>query len=600
MTRSIHTQLAAATLVSCTGILAGNARADHYLPAKIGWHAAVYNRDSKHPKLDPWTTWDDALRREIRWYLRCPVDSHGYPQIVFTTFMDGDYQPYKSDIITATQNGMGILSYLKYWRYRDKSDPLVPAMARTMGDHLVRETLTPDRGPYPRFTRSTGNHTSFPLSSSSQGDLSNGRGVIEPDKGGIDGYALIELYKATHDPCCLNQTIHNADVLANNMREGDALHSPWPFLVDSVTGEHLGARSGNMVYVLRLFDELIAMDKNRYQDPRDALWNWIVSYQLAAGEDYYTMAYRNLSWVTCFIRDDGVVCDKTSEWDWLREGGRQEDCHTDVVHNFMDAIAACPQFACLRTLPLPRPPRHGGVYVVAHRGAHQGIPENSLAAYQKAIDLGADFVEIDVRTTKDGKFVSIHNGTINAYVKGQVGNVHEMTLAELKALDIGERIGPEWKGTRIPSLDEILALCHGKIGIYLDLKDGPVDSLAAIIRQRGMQRDVIWYASVEQLKELRRVCPDCIPMPDPHGERQLDYVIRAVRPTVIASTFDDLSPSFLQTSHAASAIVIADESDPGDWQRALEWGLDGIQTDHPAKLIEWLKQRSGKHQGGVP
>ena len=74
-----------------------------------------------------------------------------------------------------------------------------------------------------------------------------------------------------------------------------------------------------------------------------------------------------------------------------------------------------------------KPPNNGDVYVVAHRGAHQGIPENSLPAYQKAIDLGADFVEIDVRTTKDGELVSIHNGTVDAYGEGFSGEVAEMT-----------------------------------------------------------------------------------------------------------------------------------------------------------------------------
>src|SRR5690606_24944041 len=61
------------------------------------------------------------------------------------------------------------------------------------------------------------------------------------------------------------------------------------------------------------------------------------------------------------------------------------------------------------------PPRHGNVYVVCHRGAHEDRPENTLAAYQRAIDLKADYVEIDLRTTKDGHIVSVHNETIDAY-----------------------------------------------------------------------------------------------------------------------------------------------------------------------------------------
>lgn len=91
-----------------------------------------------------------------------------------------------------------------------------------------------------------------------------------------------------------------------------------------------------------------------------------------------------------------------------------------------------------------RPPRQGGVYVIAHRGAHKQIPENTLAAYSRAIDLGADFVEIDLRTTKDGHFVSLHNSTIDAYVTdGSSARVINLTWAQLQAFDIGSRVDKE-------------------------------------------------------------------------------------------------------------------------------------------------------------
>ncbi|QDV19124.1 putative glycerophosphoryl diester phosphodiesterase 1 [Gimesia panareensis] len=235
-------------------------------------------------------------------------------------------------------------------------------------------------------------------------------------------------------------------------------------------------------------------------------------------------------------------------------------------------------------------PKQGGLYVVAHRGAHQGIPENSLAAYKKAIELGADFVEIDIRKTKDGKYVSIHNATIDKYVTGKTGKVEEMTLAELKALDIGTRVSPEWEGTRIPTFEEILKLCKGKIGIYLDLKRGNVDELVKIIRQHGMEREILWYAWPQDLNRLQQVCPNCIAMPDPILEINLPNTIKQFHPTVIASTWKRYSQKFVETCHQANALVIVDESDPGCWKEAIAWGSDGIQTDHPAKLIEYLKQ----------
>ena len=75
--------------------------------------------------------------------------------------------------------------------------------------------------------------------------------------------------------------------------------------------------------------------------------------------------------------------------------------------------------------------KNGHTYVIAHRGVHRGIPENSLPAYQKAIDLGCDFIEIDVRSTKDGKIVSVHNSSIDAYVSGLSGKVKDFTLEEI-------------------------------------------------------------------------------------------------------------------------------------------------------------------------
>lgn len=242
--------------------------------------------------------------------------------------------------------------------------------------------------------------------------------------------------------------------------------------------------------------------------------------------------------------------------------------------------------------PLPlKPPKHGVIYVVAHRGAHIGIPENTLPAYQKAIDLDVDFVEIDVRTTKDGKFVSVHNSTIDAYVKDTSGKVKDFTLAELRGFDIGSRIGPEWNSVRIPTFEEILDLCKGKCGIYLDLKDAPVAPLIDMIKKRGMERDVLWYADDDELEQVETLCPECIIMPDPGPMEKLPALIQRFKPRVIAAVWKHYSQSFVDMCHNAGAIVIVDESDPSCWEQAVKWGSDGIQTDHPKELIEFLENK---------
>ncbi|HTN69342.1 MAG TPA: glycerophosphodiester phosphodiesterase family protein [Dysgonamonadaceae bacterium] len=238
---------------------------------------------------------------------------------------------------------------------------------------------------------------------------------------------------------------------------------------------------------------------------------------------------------------------------------------------------------------------NNGVYVIAHRGAHQLIPENSLPAYQKAIDLGCDFVEIDVRTTKDGKFVSIHNSTIDAYTIGKKGRVKEFTLAELKSIDIGEKLGEKWKNTRIPTFEEILQLCKGKIGIYLDLKDAPIHELMEIIRKYEMEKDVIWYIPYQNLIDIENVeqlFGNSFPMPDPGEEKNIKTILKKIKTPVIATDMGVLTQSFVDSSHKFGAKVFVDEKagTVAEWKKIIGWRTDGIQTDKPAELIEFLKQ----------
>ena len=235
-------------------------------------------------------------------------------------------------------------------------------------------------------------------------------------------------------------------------------------------------------------------------------------------------------------------------------------------------------------------PRHGGVYVVAHRGAHNGIPENTLAAYEAAIEMGVDFVEIDLRTTKDGRLVSIHNKDIDSYVTdGRHGLVSEMTLEQLMQLDIGSRIGPRWSGERIPTFEEILRLCKGRVGIYLDLKDASVDKVVSMVKKWDMARHVLWYADFDELERVAEFCSECILMPDPGPEENLPKVIERFEPSVIASVWHYYSRSFAEKCHHVGAIVIVDESDPSCCKDALAWNTDGIQTNYPAQLISLLE-----------
>jgi len=204
--------------------------------------------------------------------------------------------------------------------------------------------------------------------------------------------------------------------------------------------------------------------------------------------------------------------------------------------------------------------------------------------------MGVDFVEIDLRTTKDGHIVSIHNKDIDSYVTdGRHGLVSEMTLEQLRQLDIGSRIGLQWSNEKIPTFEEILKLCKGRMGIYLDLKDASVEKVVSMIDKWGMARHVLWYADYEELERVAELCPDCILMPDPGPEENLTEVLERFKPSVVASVWRYYSRSFVEKCHQAGAIVIVDESDPSCWQDALAWNTDGIQSNQPAQLISLLE-----------
>ena len=257
---------------------------------QIAGHSII--RDAQG-RLQPWISWREAIALEMQFYRTCPRDAHGYPRFASETFLDAAWNATsgRTDIIPATQNGTGIISYLKYYDFTHKDDVGLLDTARLMGDYLVAQTLTPNQGIYPKFTRSTGQRRQFPLAADC-GSQSDRPYEIEPDKGGIAGYALVQLYNASaarNDGRArryLDQALHNARVLAATQQPGDARTSPWPFRVDYRSGEPRGLISGNMSFILRLYEALIELGYGEFRAPRDLLWSWISRHQLAsAGAD---------------------------------------------------------------------------------------------------------------------------------------------------------------------------------------------------------------------------------------------------------------------------------------------------------------------------
>jgi glycerophosphoryl diester phosphodiesterase len=106
---------------------------------------------------------------------------------------------------------------------------------------------------------------------------------------------------------------------------------------------------------------------------------------------------------------------------------------------------------------------------IGHRGAAGYCPENTFASFKKALELGVDYLELDIQMTKDGELVVIHDSTVNRTTNGK-GKVKDFTLKEIQNLDAGSWFHSKFAGEKIPSFSEFLDEFAGKIGILLELK----------------------------------------------------------------------------------------------------------------------------------
>ena len=155
---------------------------------------------------------------------------------------------------------------------------------------------------------------------------------------------------------------------------------------------------------------------------------------------------------------------------------------------------------------VPRP-RHGFL-VVAHRGDHTQAPENTLAAYQHAIEEGVDYVEIDLRTSQDGQLVIMHDATVDRMTNGR-GMIRDLRFDSLRTLRIKDKFHPEWGEYQIPSFREVLRLCKNKIYIYLDFKNADPAKAYQEIGEFAMEKQVVVYINAAmQVTKWREAAPD--------------------------------------------------------------------------------------------
>jgi glycerophosphoryl diester phosphodiesterase len=234
------------------------------------------------------------------------------------------------------------------------------------------------------------------------------------------------------------------------------------------------------------------------------------------------------------------------------------------------------------------------IVVIAHRGEHRAHPENTLPAFQAAIDAGADFFELDVRTTSDGRLVLMHDARVDRTTTGS-GAVREMTFDQIRALDAGAKFSLQFAGTKAPSFEEALALAHGKIGVYVDSKDIAPADLAAALTKADMLNSVVIYGGAGFLKRVQALRPSLKVMPEAYSAATLEKLLVDLKPRVVAFDAGDFTGDAIAVAKRAGVDIYVDRLGAADnasaWQDAVDRGAAGIQTDRPAELVEYLRSR---------
>ena len=231
---------------------------------------------------------------------------------------------------------------------------------------------------------------------------------------------------------------------------------------------------------------------------------------------------------------------------------------------------------------------------IAHRGASGTAPEHTHPAFQRAIDMGVDMVELDVQLSRDEKIVVIHDDSVDRTTSGS-GMVRNSTLAELKDLDAGSWFSPQFAGERILTLQELLALVAGRVRLNVEIKAPPDDwgvlvpALLDLLSEHGVtETTVISCFEPEALQAVRRFDPRIqvgllwhLPDLEEAWRRCAELRATSLHPFWMLA-----SPEVLQAARQRGLRVLAWTVNGQDAINALvASGIDGIISDYPERLM---------------
>jgi glycerophosphoryl diester phosphodiesterase len=243
------------------------------------------------------------------------------------------------------------------------------------------------------------------------------------------------------------------------------------------------------------------------------------------------------------------------------------------------------------------PPLHAerSPKIIAHRGAMIERPENTMSAFKRAVEAGADVVEVDVRASRDGRLFILHDSHLDRTTNGQ-GSASNLTLAELQQLDAGSHFNASHKNEKIPSLEEVLRWGQDQTLLLLDLKEHSRpfnETVAAEVKKYGdPSRVVLGVRTPDQARHLRQLLPETYQLAFMRTSDLVEaFAETGVNYMRLWLPWAEQDPSLAQRVRQSGArlMINGTTGNQEEARRILAFSPDWILVDDPAQLRQSLQ-----------
>lgn len=238
------------------------------------------------------------------------------------------------------------------------------------------------------------------------------------------------------------------------------------------------------------------------------------------------------------------------------------------------------------------------IEVVVHRGANFLAPENTLPSARAALKYGAEWIELDVRKSKDGVLYNLHDETLDRTTDGH-GPIHLVTSSEIERLDAGSWFGPAFRGLKVPRIETMLDSLKGKGNVFFDVKKGtPVADLVKLVRAKGFEKNsFFWFADAKMVLEFVKLAPEMkikVNASDIEGIKKWQAVCR---PSYVEIEPENITKELVNYCHKNGILVMAAIQNGNEeaYKKAIQAQPDLVNIDQPELWARVVAESKGEY-----